>query len=99
MEYKNTWERYDEAQLKDVDVLAREYMDFLNNGKTERECIDQIVNLIEENGYRELEAVIASGDRLAAGDKIYSVWMNKSIVLFQIGGDQHSRRAHRFSEA
>ncbi len=88
MEYRNTWERYSEAQLQDVDVLSQEYMEFLNNGKTERECIDQIVNLIEEKGYRELEAVMESGDKLQAGDRVYSVWMNKSIVLFQIGTDR-----------
>ncbi len=88
MEYRNTWERYSEAQLQDVDVLSQEYMEFLNNGKTERECIDQIVNLIEEKGYRELEAVMESGDKLQAGDRVYSVWMNKSIVLFQIGTDK-----------
>ncbi len=88
MEYRNTWERYSEAQLQDVDVLSQEYMEFLNNGKTERECIDQIVNLIEEKGYRELEAVMESGDKLQAGDRVYSVWMNKSIVLFQLGTDK-----------
>ena len=88
MEYRNTWERYSEAQLQDVDVLSQEYMEFLNNSKTERECIDQIVNLIEEKGYRELEAVMESGDKLQAGDRVYSVWMNKSIVLFQIGTDK-----------
>ncbi len=88
MEYRNTWERYSEAQLQNVDVLSQEYMEFLNNGKTERECIDQIVNLIEEKGYRELEAVMESGDKLQAGDRVYSVWMNKSIVLFQIGTDK-----------
>ena len=88
MEYKNTWELYDEEQLKAVDAFAQEYMGFLDNGKTERECIDQIVNMIEEKGYRELDAVIASGDSLAAGDKVYSVWMNKSIVMFRIGKDK-----------
>lgn len=85
MEYRNTWELYKEEQLNEVDAFAQEYMSFLDQGKTERECIDEIVNKIEEEGYRELSAVIASGDKLTAGDKVYSVWMNKSIVLFQIG--------------
>lgn len=85
MEYKNTWELYTEEQLQEVDEFAQGYMRFLDNGKTERECIDQIVNQIEEEGYRELNAVIASGDSLQAGDKVYSVWMNKSIVMFRIG--------------
>lgn len=85
MDKKNTWETYSAKQLKEVDAFAREYMDFLDNGKTERECIDQIVNMIEQTGYRELEKVMASGGKLKAGDKVYSVWMNKSIVMFQIG--------------
>lgn len=85
MEHKNTWETYNEKQLKEVDVFAQEYMAFLDNGKTERECIDQIVNTIEQAGYKELETLISSGAKLKAGDKVYSVWMNKSIVMFQIG--------------
>ncbi len=85
MEHKNTWETYSAKQLKEVDAFAREYMDFLDNGKTERECIDQIVNKIEQAGYRELEAVAAAGTKLKTGDKVYSVCMNKSIVMFRIG--------------
>lgn len=85
METKNTWETYDEKQLKEVDVFAKEYMDFLNHGKTERECIDTIVNRIEKEGYQELSKLIQDKTALKCGDKVYSVWMNKSIVMFQIG--------------
>ena len=85
MENKNTWETYSAKQLKEVDAFAEEYMDFLDNGKTERECIDRIVNMIEQAGYRELEALLASGTKLKTGDKVYSVWMNKSIAMFRIG--------------
>ncbi len=85
METKNTWETYDEKQLQEVDIFAKDYMDFLNNGKTERECIDTIVNRIEKEGYQELEALIKAQKKLQCGDKVYSVWMNKSIVMFQIG--------------
>ncbi|MDE7428156.1 MAG: aminopeptidase [Lachnospiraceae bacterium] len=88
MEQKNTWETYNAKQLKEVDVFAKEYMDFLDNGKTERECIDQIVNTVEAAGYQELEALIKDGKKLKAGDKVYSVWMNKSIVFFQIGQEK-----------
>lgn len=85
MEHKNTWETYSAKQLKEVDAFAREYMDFLDNGKTERECIDQIVNAVEQAGYRELETLVTAGTKLKAGDKVYSVRMNKSIAMFQIG--------------
>ena len=85
METKNTWETYDAKQLKKVEEFAKDYMNFLNNGKTERECIDVIVNEIEKAGYKELNTLIKNKTALKCGDKVYSVWMNKSIVMFQIG--------------
>ncbi|MDE7014476.1 MAG: hypothetical protein K2P19_07355 [Kineothrix sp.] len=46
MEKKNVWETYNEVQLQELEDHAREYMDFLNRGKTERECVDVIVKKI-----------------------------------------------------
>lgn len=85
MEKKNVWETYSHKQLKELEELNQEYRVFLDNGKTERECVDTIVNTIEAEGYRELEGLIKKGKKLQKGDKVYSVWMNKSIVMFQIG--------------
>ena len=85
MEHKNVWEKYDKKQLKAVDELSDRYRSFLDNGKTERECIDQIVNRIEKEGYVELEGLMKAGKTLKGGDKVYSVCMNKSIVMYQIG--------------
>ena len=85
MEKKNVWETYDESQLQELERHAKEYMDFLDNGKTERECIDLIVNKIEQEGYRELQVLVKENQPLKKGDKVYAVWMNKSIVMFQIG--------------
>ena len=85
MEKKNVWETYDENQLQELEQHAKEYMDFLDNGKTERECIDLIVNQIEQEGYKELQALMKENQPLKKGDKVYAVCMNKSIVMFQIG--------------
>ena len=85
MENKNTWELFDERQLEEVEVLSKEYRDFLDHGKTERECVDTIVNMIEKEGYRELETLIKSGEKVKCGDRVYSVWMNKAVAMFQIG--------------
>lgn len=85
MERKVTWETYDKEQLEKLEKLNQEYRAFLDNGKTERECIDTIVNTIEAEGYRELESLIQEGRKLQKGDKVYSVCMNKSIAMFQIG--------------
>ncbi len=85
MSKKNAWETYDKTSLKKLEKLNAEYREFLDNGKTERECIDEIVNTIEAAGYVELETAIKEGKQLSVGDKVYSVWMNKSIAMFQLG--------------
>ncbi len=85
MEHKNTWLLYDEKQVKEAEAFAEGYKEFLDHGKTERECIDEIVSEIEKEGYMELEAAIAENRALKAGDRVYHVHMNKSIAMFQIG--------------
>ena len=85
MEKKNVWNSYSEEQLKEVEAFAREYKDFLDAGKTERECVDTLVNLIEKEGYVELNALLESGSKIKPGDKIYAVNMNKCLVMYQIG--------------
>ena len=85
MEKKNVWNSYSEEQLKEVEAFAREYMDFLDAGKTERECVDTLVNLIEKEGYVELNALLESGSKIKPGDKIYAVNMNQCLVMYQIG--------------
>lgn len=85
MEKKNLWEVYSEKQLKELEKLSAGYRSFLDNGKTERECIDTIVNMIEEAGYVEFDKAAASGNKLKKGDKVYSVWMNKSIAIYRLG--------------
>ncbi len=85
MNDRNIWKSATQKKVKAIDTFAREYMDFLNNGKTERECCDLGVSMLEEAGYVELSKVIASGKKLKAGDKVYTTQMNKSIAAFRIG--------------
>ena len=88
MEQKNVWETYSEKQLKELEKLNREYRKFLSDCKTERECVDYIVNAAEAAGYKELQEVIKEGGSLKKGDRVYSVWMNKSVALFNIGEEK-----------
>ena len=85
METKNAWETYDKKTMKTVDKFAADYIDFISECKTERECVDRIVNTIEAAGYKELQELIKSKTKLKAGDKVYSVQMNKSVVMFKLG--------------
>ena len=85
MERENAWNGYETEELKKVDALNQEYRTFLNEGKTERECVKLAVKMAEEAGYRDLKEVIAQKETLKAGDKVYAVGMKKMISLFQIG--------------
>ncbi|MBQ4085018.1 MAG: aminopeptidase [Clostridia bacterium] len=85
MERKNAWKNYTEADLQQVEDIAVRYRDFLDNGKTERECVSGAVKLAEEKGYRDLAGIIKEGTPLAAGDKVYVNVMGKAIVLFHLG--------------
>ena len=82
MNRANAWTTYEEADLKVLEELCKEYKDFLSNGKTERECVRLTVKEIEKKGYRNLKDIKGS---LKAGDKVYAVCMGKSIAMFQIG--------------
>ena len=85
MERENAWNGYETEELKKVDALNQEYRTFLNEGKTERECVKLAVKMAEEAGYRDLKEVIAKKETLKVGDKVYAVGMKKMISLFQIG--------------
>ena len=43
------------------------------------------IRMAEAAGYRSIEEVLAAGDKLKAGDKVYAVNMNKMLALFRIG--------------
>lgn len=61
--------------------LINNYKNFLNNGKTERECSKQIIELAEKNGYKDLTSVSS----VKPGDKVYIQKMNKAVALFELG--------------
>ncbi len=61
--------------------LINNYKNFLNNGKTERECAEQIIELAEKNGYKDLNSVSS----VKPGDKVYIQKMNKAVALFELG--------------
>ncbi len=70
---------------KEMEALAEAYKSFLDNGKTERECVDRTIEEARAKGYVSLEEKLAKGETVKAGDKVYTVDMNKIIALFHIG--------------
>lgn len=88
MERENAWTSYSEQELSELQQLNRGYLSFLDAGKTERECVKEIVKKAEAVGYINLDTYRTSGEKLKAGDKVYAVWMKKTVALFQIGEEE-----------
>ncbi len=87
MIHENAWTTYSADDHKKLEALSADYIDFLNNGKTERECAQLIVEMAKKKGYKDLADVIAKGEKLASGDKIYTVNMGKMVMMLNIGKD------------
>jgi aspartyl aminopeptidase len=85
MERRNAWLSYTEAEEKEMEEVVRKYRCFLDAGKTERECVAQIVKEAEAFGYRDLEDILSKGETIQAGQKVYAVGMKKVVALFHIG--------------
>lgn len=84
---KNLWLSYTEDQLTHLEQVTSDYKAYLDAGKTERECIREAVRMAKAAGYRDLNDVIAAGETLKTGDRVYAVCMEKTIALFQIGSE------------
>lgn len=85
MERPNAWKTYTKNQLEELETLNDQYRAFLNVGKTERECVKEIVKQAEAAGYVNFEKVLVDKQTVKAGDKLYAVCMKKTIALFNIG--------------
>ena len=76
------------TKLKDdkkVTRFASEYQNYLNQSKTERECVAASVALAEKGGFLNLKEVIKEQRTLKPGDRVYRSWMNKSLMMFIVG--------------
>ena len=85
MERPNAWKKYGEADVAELEKLCADYRAFISDNKTERECVTASVKLAEAAGYVNLDDAIARGRTLAAGDKVYAVCHNKTVLLANIG--------------
>lgn len=61
MEREVAWKKYDEASLDELEALAVDYIDFISENKTERECAAAAIAAAEDAGYDSLADCIAAG--------------------------------------
>ena len=85
MEHDVAWKKYDEADLEALEQLTAEYIDFISDNKTERECAAAAIALAEERGYRPLDEAVREGRALRAGDKVWAQAHGKALILAHLG--------------
>jgi len=78
---KNGWENISADRKRDIMDLNEKYKNYLDNGKTERLCCENSIELAKKNGFRN----ITEFDSLKAGDKVYINNRGKSLMLVIIG--------------
>ena len=78
---KSGWEEVSEDEKNAIFTFSNEYMNFLNNAKTEREIIRATEVLARQNGFKSLDEY----SELYPGDKVYFINRGKNIYLAVIG--------------
>lgn len=85
MKKENVWLSYSDEQKEELKKVCDLYKKCLDEGKTERECVEVTLKLAKEHGYQDLADITRENKGLKAGDKVYAVNMKKMVALFQIG--------------
>ena len=87
---KDGWEEATDEQKNRIFKLSEEYMNFLNEAKTEREFIKKAREVADQNGYKD----IMEFETLKSGDKIYFINREKSMYLAIIGEENIENGIH-----
>lgn len=78
---KNGYDRLVPGELEAIDIYCEGYKQYLDAGKTERECVDRTIAMAEAAGFRPFKR----GMEAKPGDKFYSVNRERAVVLAVIG--------------
>lgn len=85
MEREVAWKKYDEASLDELEALAVDYIDFISENKTERECAAAAIAAAEDAGYDSLADCIAAGTPVGPGSKLWACTQGKAVILVHVG--------------
>ena len=80
---KNVYEEITPEEKTEMFALCDEYIDFLNDCKTERESVKKIIEEAKKSGFVPL----SDKETLKAGDKIYAVNRGKNVFMAIIGSE------------
>ena len=78
---RSGWETASEEDKKLIFKFSDEYIWFLNKSKTEREFIDTAKEVLDKNGFVDINSI----NSVKAGDKVYYINRGKSMYIAVIG--------------
>ena len=81
---KDGWGEIKEEEKEKIFSFCDGYIHFLNNAKTERECIKEAEKLAIENGFKNIDTM----SEIHSGDKVYYINREKNIYLAVIGKEK-----------
>ncbi len=79
------WEKLAAGEEKKLEAYCKAYMQFLDNGKTERMAHDEALRQAIAAGFQNLDELVAKGKPLAPGTKVYRSCYGKTLFLARIG--------------
>lgn len=82
---ENSWNKYNDEDLKKLEAISTDYKKFLNVCKTEREATKEIIKRAKAKGFKDLDDFIDDNKTLMVGDKIFVNNKDKAVALFVIG--------------
>ena len=80
---KNGWETVSEEEKKQIFDFSEDYMNYLNNGKTEKEIIENSKDILIKNGFKN----IYECTELHSGDRVYFENRARNIFAAVIGSE------------
>jgi len=87
---KHGYDRMDASETEAMERYCKDYRKFLDNSKTERDCVNYTVKLAESKGF----VPYMPGMELIPGTKVYVNNRNKAIMLAVVGKKPLSEGIH-----
>lgn len=83
------WTQWSSEEKEKIFAYAESYKAFLDQGKTERLCVQVILEAARKAGFRPYQEILAEGPKV--GDKLLLNHKNKAVVLMVLGEDKLSK--------
>lgn len=82
---ESAWNSLDKKKVFD---FCEKYKNFLKDSKTERLCINNIIKVLKNNNFKNIN----TKKNLKTGDKVYKLFKNKVVVAFIVGENKNNLR-------